>query len=66
VLATTIDRIDALGGDSPAADALLVTRDFVRPRWQGGELVLHVQPAIGGTWVPFETPNPTPCCATHR
>ncbi|QNK82253.1 hypothetical protein [Nakamurella sp. PAMC28650] len=66
VLATTIDRIDALGGDSPGADALLVTRDFVRPRWQGGELVLHVQPAIGGTWVPFETPNPTPCCAAHR
>jgi len=65
VLATAIDRLEPLGGDQPAPDSVLVTRDFVRPRWQGGELVLHIQPAVGGTWVPFETPNPTPCCAVH-
>jgi len=65
VLATAIDRMEPLGGDQPAPNSLLITRDFVRPRWQRGELVLHVQPAVGGTWVPFETPNPTPCCAVH-
>ncbi len=66
VLATLIDRVVALGGGQVAPDSLLVTRDFLRPRWDAGELVLHVQQAVGGTWVPFETPNPTPCCAIHN
>ncbi len=65
LMATSIDLIQGLGGDQPDLDAVLVTRDFLRPRWQAGQLVLHVQPAAGGTWVPFETPNPTPCCAAH-
>jgi len=64
-LATAIDRVDPLGGGELRPEALLVTRDFLRPRWESGQLVLHVQPAVGGTWVPFETPNPTPCCAIH-
>ncbi len=64
-LATAIDRVDPLGGGELQPEALLVTRDFLRPRWESGQLVLHVQPAVGGTWVPFETPNPTPCCAIH-
>lgn len=62
---SSIDRIHVLAGGACRPDTLLVTRDFVRPRWHGGELVLDVQPAAGGTLVPFETPNPTPCCADH-
>jgi len=65
VLATLIDRVVALGGGHAAPDSPLVTRSFLRPRWDAGELVLHVQQAVGDTWVPFETPNPTPCCAVH-
>lgn len=53
----------ALTGTVPATP--LRTRDFLRPRWHAGELVLDVQPAAGGTLVPFETPHPTPCCADH-
>ena len=62
---TTIDRIQVLGHVQADPSTPLLTRDFVRPRWSEGDLVLHVQPAIGGTLVPFETPNPTPCCADH-
>jgi hypothetical protein len=66
VLATTaIDRLRVLAADDADPDAVLVTRGHVRPRWVNGELLLDVQPAVGGTLVPFETPNPTPCCADH-
>jgi hypothetical protein len=62
---TAIDRIQVLGHVQADPGTPLTTRDFVRPRWSDGDLVLHVQPAIGDTLVPFETPNPTPCCADH-
>ncbi len=62
---SVIDRVDVLAGGPADAAARLVTRDFVRPRWTGGALVLDVQPAVGGTLVPFETPTPTPCCPQH-
>lgn len=65
LLTTAIDRVVPLGGGEMSVTASVVTRDFLRPRWQDGLLVLHVQPAVGGTWVPFESPNPTPCCALH-
>ncbi|MGC0429432.1 hypothetical protein RKD32_005787 [Streptomyces sp. SAI-195] len=51
--------------DEPAPDTRLVTRDHVRPHWQDGRLVLAAMPAVGGTLVPFEDPDPTPCCADH-
>ena len=60
--AITSVRVLAQGPASP--DSVVVTRDFVRPRWSAGQLVLDVQPAAGGTLVPFEVPNPTPCCAS--
>lgn len=67
LLTTAIDRVEPLGGGGEVSlEASVVTRDFLRPRWQDGLLVLHVQPAVGRTWVPFETPNPTPCCAVHN
>ncbi|GAA2247543.1 hypothetical protein GCM10010145_13350 [Streptomyces ruber] len=63
---TAIDRVTVLGAqEPPAADTALVTREHVRPQWQDGELVLAAMPALGGTLVPFEHPDPTPCCADH-
>ncbi|RSN18789.1 hypothetical protein DMH25_00615 [Streptomyces sp. WAC 01325] len=63
---SAIDRVTVLGTPAgPAPDTPLVTRDHVRPQWQHGELVLTAMPAIGGTLVPFEVPEPTPCCADH-
>ncbi len=62
---SAIDRIEVLGGGPADPQTLLDTGDFVRPQWRDGELVLTVMPAAGGRLVPFETRNPTPCCATH-
>ncbi|GGQ16067.1 hypothetical protein ACFFKE_14680 [Streptomyces mutabilis] len=63
---SAIDRVTVLGTPGePAPDTLLVTRDHVRPQWQDGRLVLAAMPAAGGTLVPFEDPDPTPCCADH-
>ncbi|MFS8197473.1 hypothetical protein ACLVWQ_02175 [Streptomyces sp. CWNU-52B] len=50
---------------APLPDQPVVTRDHVRPQWQNGELILTLMPAAGGVLVPFEVPDPTPCCADH-
>lgn len=63
--ATAIDRVVVLGGGTAAAGRVVETRNFVRPLWTGGVLTLTTQPAWDGLLVPFETPNPTPCCADH-
>ncbi len=60
-----IDRVELVTGEPAEPGIALMTRDFLRPRWVGGDLVLHVQAAVGGAVVPFETPFPTPCCAYH-
>ncbi|MFI0509942.1 hypothetical protein RKD19_001919 [Streptomyces canus] len=63
---SAIDRVTVLGAAAqPPSDTELVTRDHVRPQWQDGALVLIAMPAAGGTLVPFEVPDPTPCCADH-
>ncbi|MFI9819455.1 hypothetical protein ACIHFC_03105 [Streptomyces sp. NPDC052013] len=63
---SAIDRVRVLGTrDAPDPSVPLVTREFVRPQWEGGALVLAAMPAVGGTLVPFEDPDPTPCCADH-
>ncbi|MFF3379329.1 hypothetical protein ACFYXF_41045 [Streptomyces sp. NPDC002680] len=63
---SAIDRVTVLGtSGQPPAGQTLVTHGHVRPQWQGDELVLAAMPAIGGTLVPFEVPDPTPCCADH-
>lgn len=64
---TTIERVEVLGQPEPEPDpgTTLITRNFLRPRWSNGTLVLHAQPARGGALVPFEAPDPTPCCAEH-
>jgi len=63
---SAIDRVTVLGTPGePAPDQPVATRDHVRPQWQDGELVLTLMPAVGGVLVPFEVPDPTPCCADH-
>ncbi|MET8827908.1 hypothetical protein ABZX40_19005 [Streptomyces sp. NPDC004610] len=63
---SAIDAVTVLGTpDAPAPDTRLDTRGHVRPQWQDGRLVLIAQPAAGGVLVPFEHPDPTPCCADH-
>ncbi|MEV2195845.1 hypothetical protein AB0I02_33465 [Streptomyces phaeochromogenes] len=63
---SAIDRVTVLGSaGEPPPDQRVVTRDHVRPQWQDGELVLTLMPAVGGVLVPFEVPDPTPCCADH-
>ncbi|GAA2560510.1 hypothetical protein GCM10010435_34860 [Winogradskya consettensis] len=62
---SAINAIEILGGAAIIGDQLIRTGDFIRPQWQNGGLILTVMPAVGGLLVPFETRNPTPCCADH-
>lgn len=62
---SALDRVTVLGGAPADPDDQLLTRDFVRPRWVSGELVLAVLPAGPNTVAPFEVPNPTACCGGH-
>jgi hypothetical protein len=62
---SAITQIEVIGAAAGCPEVVIDTRDFVRPRWQDGELVLHVLPAGDGALAPFEVPNPTPCCAGH-
>ncbi|WP_411108913.1 hypothetical protein [Streptomyces sp. c-19] len=64
---SAIDRVTVLGSpDPPAPDTRLVTNGHVRPQLTvEGELVLAAMPAADGALVPFEMPDPTPCCADH-
>ncbi|MFE3651407.1 hypothetical protein ACFXO2_26950, partial [Streptomyces sp. NPDC059152] len=48
-----VDRIDALGAEVDP-DTVVDTRDFVRPVFHDGVLVLEVTPAAGGTVIPLE------------
>jgi hypothetical protein len=64
-LRSAIGRVEVLGGGEAADTAVVRTGDFVRPLWRDGTLVLVATPAAGGVLVPFETRNPTPCCAAH-
>jgi hypothetical protein len=59
---SAIDEIQVMGG---GVAEVVHTRDFVRPEYVNGRLVLVTTPARGGGVVPFEVPNPTPCCADH-
>jgi hypothetical protein len=65
LLVSAIDEVRALARVVPSLDDTVDTQGFVRPRLQDGRLVLTVQPGEHG-YVPFEQPNPTPCCADHN
>ncbi|MFB4194161.1 hypothetical protein [Streptomyces carpaticus] len=67
LLATTaIDAAEVLGGTPADPDTVLITRSHVRPEWVAGRLLLRLMPALGGTYVPFETPDPHPCCGADH
>jgi hypothetical protein len=58
-----IEAIDSLGIPVDP-ETPVVTRDFVRPTFRAGQLVLAVRPRAEGMGC-FEQPDPTPCCAMH-
>jgi hypothetical protein len=62
---SAIERVEVIGGPPAEPDAVLRTRDFVRPVWSKGKLILQVMACPGGALAPFEVPDPTPCCADH-
>ncbi|MGI8590955.1 MAG: hypothetical protein ACR2M5_08200 [Nakamurella sp.] len=62
---TLFEVVQLIAGLDTMATSERAAEHLLSPRWESGQLVLHVQPAVGGIWVPFETPNPTPCCAIH-
>jgi hypothetical protein len=62
---SAIERIEVLGAEVAVPEMLLETNDFVRPQYRDGRLILTAMPSVGGRLVPFETRNPTPCCAAH-
>jgi hypothetical protein len=65
VALSAIDEVRVIGGPPATPETLIDTRDFVRPQFEDGRLILVATPAPGGLIAPFEVPNPTPCCANH-
>ncbi|MFJ7999253.1 hypothetical protein ACIQ7D_19215 [Streptomyces sp. NPDC096310] len=64
--ASAVDEVALLGAAGPPdGERRILTRDHLRPEWREGRLVLTVMEAAGGVLVPFEVPDPTPCCADH-
>ena len=55
VAASAIDVVSEVGGGRLAPDAEVVTGGRVRPRWEFGDLTLHVQHEGQGLYLPFET-----------
>jgi hypothetical protein len=63
--ASAIERVVVLGGPAAGPETPVHTRDFVRPQWRAGELMLMATPYRSAGIAPFEVPDPTPCCADH-
>lgn len=64
-IGSAIEDIDCLGA-RPGPDAVLRTQEFVRPIFRDGRVTLIIQPYDGvDDYVPFEQPNPHPCCGSH-
>jgi hypothetical protein len=66
VSSTAVEAVVMMGGLAADPQAELDTQDFVRPVYRDGQLVLLTRPGAGDRLLPFEQPNPTPCCADHR
>lgn len=62
---SAVEAVVGLGGLVVPDDAVVDTRGHVRPRLAGGRLLLDVQPARDGRWVPFESPVHRACCSAH-
>ncbi|GAB3403987.1 hypothetical protein [Flindersiella endophytica] len=63
--ASAIEEVMVVGGPPCAPDTVVHTRDFVRPAWRLGKLVLATTPAADGGIAPFEIPNPGGCYCEH-
>jgi hypothetical protein len=61
---SAITRV-ASSGWPVALDDMVRTDGFLRPVFEHGELVLRVDPAAGGRFVPSETFEPSTCCGGH-
>ena len=64
--ASAVEAVLMMGGRAADPQAELDTQDFVRPVYRDGRLVLLTRPGADDRLLPFEQPNPTPCCADHR
>ena len=62
VAATAIEEVVGIGVQV-TPEHVVDTRDFLRPHWADGRLVLRVEQAAGGVLQPFEIENPHECCA---
>lgn len=63
---SAVGEVVMIGSREPVSpDVVIDTQSFVRPSYEAGVLRLVVRPAPGGTVVPFEQPDPTPCCTDH-
>jgi len=62
---SAVDDVIGMGGVIARATDRLDTQNHLRPEFTAGRLVLRVRPSVGVELVPFEQPNPTPCCASH-
>ncbi|GAB3127384.1 hypothetical protein GCM10027160_52000 [Streptomyces calidiresistens] len=62
---TAIERAEVLGGLVPEAGAPVETAGHLRPEWRDGALLLRLVPVVGGRYMPFDVPDPHPCCADH-
>ncbi len=63
--ASAVDDVITLGGALARPLDRLDTQNHLRPEFSAGRLVLRVRPSVGVDLVPFEQPNPTPCCPSH-
>jgi hypothetical protein len=63
--ASAVDDVITLGGALARPSDRIDTQNYLRPEFSAGRLVLRARPSVGVDLVPFEQPNPTPCCATH-
>jgi hypothetical protein len=62
---SAIEAVTVLGGPQPEPADVIGTRDFVRPQWIDGRLVLMATPVEPGRIAPFEIPDPVACCTFH-
>ena len=65
VSTSAVDDVVTLGGTAARSTDRIDTQNFLRPEFTAGRLVLRTRPSVGVDLVPFEQPNPTPCCASH-
>ena len=62
---TVVDEVVALGNQPIGPEQVVRTQRFLRPVVTSGGLRLLVRPGRGSVLLPFEQPNPTPCCLDH-